>query len=149
MEQNKNLGLSNKNRTFILVIIVAFLLLFGPVGPYGMFIRFFYLITIPTLIWIILGHYGKNWKINKLTNDKLTSTLCGVVAGVFLAMSYTSFTASHHSECTEVMQTRDGQECVGDYIAVKGPDKAGAIIELIFASVALYFAVHKESEKVD
>ena len=139
------IGLSEKNKTFILVIIFALLIFLGPIEPYGMIIRISYLIIIPAIIWTIFWYYGDKWNIDITTNDKITSTLCGVLVGIFLINAYVSYTANYHTECTKIVQTRDGQECVGDYIRVKGSDKSGAILSLIFAGISFYFAVQKKS----
>ena len=54
--------------------------------------------------------------------------------------------AKYHTECDQYIQTRDGQECVGDYITVKGPDKEGAFMGIMFAGLFMWYAVSKRKD---
>ncbi|MSR85564.1 hypothetical protein EXS71_03995 [Candidatus Uhrbacteria bacterium] len=62
--------------------------------------------------------------------------------------AYLSATASHHTVCTQEVQTRDGRECVGDYIGVKGPDMGNAfILALVGMCTSWYAVVDRKDEQ--
>jgi hypothetical protein len=139
-------GLNSENRNFLTGLIFVLLLLFGPVDPYGIAIRFGYLIFIPVLVFSLLKHFGGSWKMDKVSNDYLNRAIFACIAGALLVSVYLSMTTKYHTECDKYVQTRDGQECVGDYVTVKGPDKGVAFIEVIFAGFAIWYAIAKRKE---
>jgi len=143
----KKIGLSKENINFIVILITVLLLLFGPIQPYGMIIRITYLIIIPIIIWYSLKYFGSSWNMDKISNDRLNRTLAAIVAGMLLVSAYSSYTTKYHTECDQYIQTRDGRECVGDYVTVKGADKSGMIMKLIFAGFAIWFSVAKKPEE--
>ncbi|QQR50563.1 hypothetical protein IPF86_01430 [Candidatus Nomurabacteria bacterium] len=145
----KEIGLSSGNRSFIVGMVFVALFLFGPVEPYGFLVRIAYLIIFPSLVWLILYFWGRKWGMDKLSNDRLWRALIAIVAGVLLVQAYFSFNAKYHSECAQRIQTRDGSECVGDYVTVKGPNIEGGFLEIIFAGFAIWLAVSKRSERED
>ena len=53
-------------------------------------------------------------------------------------------TRSEHLECTESVRTFDGQECVGDYVSVPGPDMFGALLWLAFGVGTIAVGVNFE-----
>src|SRR3989344_3124142 len=112
-DQNKENGLSFSNRRLLVVLFFAVLLLWGSVDPFGIYVRTFYLATLPTLFWFILSYFGRKWKTDTLANDRLTRGIVGIVAGALFVGAYLSFTAMHHVECTQSVRTIDGSECVG------------------------------------
>lgn len=145
--QNSDSGLSDRNQKFIVILVAVILLVFGPIEPFGLVIRFAYLIIIPALIWLALRHWGKNWKMDWSSNDRLNRTLVAVIAGALLVGAYLSYTASYHAECNQYARTPEGgSECVGDYVTVKGPDKFKALVEVVFAGMAIWYAVSKRPE---
>lgn len=147
-KDSKKLGLSKGNINFIVILIVVLLLLFGPIEPYGIIIRIAYLVIIPTIVWWGLKHFGSSWEMDKISNDRLNRTLAAIVAGMLLVSAYSSYTSKYHTECDQYEgNQRDGYECVGDYLTVKGSDKSGMFMKLIFAGFAIWFAVAKRSEE--
>ena len=146
-EVSKN-GLSDENRNFITLLVVGILLIFGPIEPYGLAIRFAYLISIPTLVWVALKYWGSKWEMDGQSNNQLNRVIAGGIAGALLVGAYLSYTASYHTECDQYVQTRDGEEeCVGEYITVKGPDKTNALIQILVAGIAIWYAVAKRPER--
>jgi len=140
-------GLSNKNRNLIIILIIIFLLIFGPVEPYGIIFRLAYLIIIPLLFWLALKYWGRNlWKMGALENDHLNRAIFATVAGILLVGAYSSFTEKNHLECDQQIGIGDRIECVGDYIRVDGPNKIAGLIQIVFAGVIFYFAIIKESK---
>ena len=146
-DPQKKSGLSNENIKFIVILTVIFLLLYGPIQPYGLVIRIAYLVIIPTIIWKGLKYFGKTWEMDKVSNDRLNRTLFAIVAGILLVSAYSSHASKYHTECDQYARTRDGQECVGDYTTVKGPDKSGMIMKLIFAGFAIWLSIAEKPEK--
>ncbi|MGK2849021.1 MAG: hypothetical protein ACSLEX_03060 [Minisyncoccota bacterium] len=140
-------GLSEGNQNFIVILVLVFLLVFGPIEPFGLAIRFAYLIIIPILALLVLRHLGQKCNMDKLSNDRLNRALLSGIAGALLVGAYLSYTASSHTECDQYVQTREGEECVGDYITVKGPDKGSALIQILFAGIAIWYAVAKRPER--
>jgi hypothetical protein len=56
-----------------------------------------------------------------------------MVAGVALVWSYQAYTSKYHIECDQEIETRDGRECVGDNVVVKGGDKVAALLLVVIA----------------
>lgn len=146
MSENK-IGLSSENRKLLVALLFAILLIWGPIEPYGMIVRTAYLVVLPPLLWFGLGYFTKDLDIDKSTNDRLTRAIAGILAGAFFVGAYLSFTAPYHTACTQEVQTRDGTECVGDYVGVKGGDRAGAFMLILFGGIASWYAVAKHDEK--
>lgn len=138
-------GLSSGNRNLLVAIFFIALLLYGPIDPYGIIIRIAYLIILPTLLWFSLRCFGNMWKTDKSSNSLLTRGVIAMLAGAFFVSAYLSFTRSYHSECTQSVQTRDGNECVGDYVSVPGSDKVGGVMLVAFGIAAAWYAISKQS----
>jgi hypothetical protein len=144
--RDKKLGLSSSNRNLIVTIFFIVLLLWGPINPYGLIIRIAYLIILPILLWFCLGYFGNKWEADEAINDRLNRAIVAMIAGALFVGAYLSFTSNYHTECTQSTRTTDGTECVGDYRTVKGPDKAGVLIFVAFASIATWYAVSKRND---
>lgn len=140
MNYKEKVGLSRENRNFLVGLVFALLLIFGPVEPYGMLVRIVYLITIPVLVYFFLKSFGKKWAIDE------SRAVVACIAGALLVGAYLSLTANYHTKCDQYVQTRDGQECVGDYVTVKGPDKSGAFMQLVFAGFAIWYAIKRKED---
>lgn len=147
MNNNQPLGLSSGNKKVLVVLLFVVLLIFGPIEPYGLVVRTAYLIVLPILLWFSLGYFGRKWEIDDQTNDRLFRAILGIIAGAMFVGAYLSLTSKYHSECTQSVQTRDGTECVGDYISVPGADKSGAFILIILGATAAYYAISKHKEE--
>ena len=143
--QNEETGLSQSNRTFIVSVFTIALLLLGTVEPYGMVIRIAYLILLPVALWYGLRYFGSRWRMGELENDRLNRAIAGIIAGVLFVQAFSYWTASHHMECTQEVQTRDGIECVGDYVTAKGPDRSKAFTVAFFGGLAVWYAITKRS----
>lgn len=147
MDKDKNeSGLSDGNISYIVIIIFVVLVLYGPFLFDSLLFRLGYLILVPLVLWYGLRFFGKKWDLDKIDNDRISRAISGLLAGVLVVLAILSLSQKYHSECTQEVQTRDGTECVGDYVTVKGPDKGGAFIELLFAGLAIWHAVSKRSE---
>jgi len=146
MDEDHSFGFSSRNRNYVVLLVFVALLLFGPVEPYGLVIRLAYLAAIPTIIWFVLWYWGDEWDIDPLTNDRINRAITGSLTGVLLVGAYLTYTASTHSECTRSVLTRDGSECVGDYVTVGGGDKGMALMMVVFAGFAFWAAVSRDSD---
>lgn len=142
--ETSEFGLSYKNITTITTLIFVLLLLFGPIEPYGILIRTLYLIIIPILVYIFLKYFGQKIRINKTLDDYLNRAIIACIAGGLLVGAYFSITTKYHTECNQYVNTRDGRECVGDYIQVKGIDSRGALVQIVFAGIAIWLSIRKE-----
>jgi hypothetical protein len=148
MNKDSNIqGLSSSNRTAIVVIFTLLLLLWGPVEPDGLFIRLAYLVALPILLWLGLRYWGSKWAIDAQSNEYLWRAMAAAVAGAFLVGAYLYYTASYHSECTQEIRTRDGYECVGDYVKKKGPAKDHAFTMVLLAGFSGWIAISKRRDE--
>lgn len=139
------LRLSDSNRNLIVTLVLALLLIFGPIEPYGIIFRSAYLIIIPTILWLILRYWGEKWSMNYWSNDYLNRSIFVVIASILLIGAYLSFTDKNHLECEQYVGRGEGGGCV-DYIMVKGPSKGGAIMSTIFAGVSFWWAFSKRKK---
>ncbi len=141
---DKNSGISRYNINFIVIVFTGVILLWGPIEPYGASIRIAYLIILPVLLWYGLKYSRNFWEMDELTNNYLTRALTAMLAAGFFIMAYFAFTADYHSECTQEIQTRDGTECVGDYVQVEGPDIFQGLFLLVLGGYAINNAISKK-----
>lgn len=145
MQKEQKFGLSNENINLIVILVIILLLLLGPIEPYGMFFRISYLIVIPVLLRYGLMNFGKSVGMDKHSNNRLTRAIYAGVAGILLVSAFSSYNAKYHTECDQYVQTRDGLECVGDYVTVKGSDKSGVVMKIMLSGFAMWLAVSKKS----
>jgi hypothetical protein len=85
---------------------------------------------------------------NATTKTRLERTLAGIVAGGLVVLAFEAVTAKDHYVCTDEAPTRDGTECVGDYVREAGPNYGGAFICTLLAMVAFRVSVN-EGDKPD
>lgn len=142
----KTNGLNSNNRNLLVGLLFVVLLICGPIEPYGMVVRITYLIALPTLLWFGLGYFGSKWEGDELANDRLARGIAGIIAGTLLVGAYLSFTSPYHTECTKTVQTRDGTECVGDYVTVKGRDLRGTFVLVGLGALATWYAISKDED---
>lgn len=146
MDEDFDYGLSKKNRNYIVGIVFVALLVFGPVQPYGLVIRFAYLAAIPAVLWLALRYGGEKLDLSPDDNDRLNRGITATIAGMLTVAAYQTATAKYHGECSQTV--RDGQggyECVGDIVTVMGPDYGMAFMWIAFAAVAFWAATTRKS----
>ena len=139
-------GLNEKNRNYIVTIVFVALLLFGPVQPYGLAIRFASLAAVPAVLWLALRYGGEKLDLSPDDNDRLNRGITAAIAGTLAVAAYQAATAKYHGECTQAV--RDGQggyECVGDTVTVMGPDYGMAFMWIALAAVAFWAATARKS----
>ena len=144
--QNEKSGLSQANRKLIVGIFIACLLQWGPIGSFGLIVNIASSVLSPVLLYFCLGYWGKDWNMDAAMNERLTCAIYGAVAGALFVFASQSFTSKYHYECNKQVQTRDGTECVGDYVRVNGPDKSTGAMQIIFGSLAVWLAMNKKNE---
>lgn len=139
-------GLSKKNRNYIVTIVFAALLMFGPVEPYGMAVRFAYLVAIPTVLWLVLRYAADKLDMDPEDNDRLYCGMTASISGMLMVAAYQAATARHHGECTQTVKDgQGGYECVGDIVTVIGPDYGMAFMWIMLACVAFWVAITRKS----
>ncbi len=146
MNDNFDYGLNEKNRNYIVTIVFVALLVFGPVQPYGLVIRFAYLAAIPALLWVALRYGGERLDLSPDDNDRLNRGITAAIAGMLTVAAYQAATSKYHGQCTQTV--RDGQggyECVGDIVMVKGPDYVTAFMLIAIAAAAFWAATTRRS----
>ena len=146
MNDNIVYGLNEKNRNYIVTIVFVALLVFGPVQPFGLVIRFAYLAAIPGLLWLTLRYGGEKLDLSPDDNDRLNRAITAAIAGMLTVAAYHAATAKYHGECTQTV--RDGQggyECVGDTVMVMGPDFGMAFMLIVLAATAFWAATTRRS----
>lgn len=134
------------SRTFIVCAVAIVLVIWGPADrswPMWFLIRIGYLVAIPALTWYLLGRLWNRWHPDASTEERLTRSLAGATAGVLLVGAVLAAQTRHHFVCTQEIQTRDGFECVGDYVPVPGPDVDGAAMLTVAAGVAFWFSMRE------
>lgn len=146
MDNDQYTGLSFRNRSYIVTLVFIVLLLFGPVEPYGLTVRSLYLIIIPGALWFAIRAMGVHFHLNAHDNDRITRSLTGAVAGALFANAISNATTTYHSKCTEYIVTRDGRECVGDYVTTAGPDWGLAIVSFLLAGIAFSVAIARDRD---
>lgn len=120
---------------FLVFVVFFALLMWGPMGPFGIIFRVAYLIVLPTMTWFALKVVWRIWQPDSLIEDRLFRVLAGATAVTLLLLAFSESQRKFHSDCTSEVQTRDGSECVGDYVNVPGPDWANVAL-LIAAGLA-------------
>jgi hypothetical protein len=131
-------------RRFLFGLILFGLLLLAPLDhswPYPWWIRVLFVLLVPTAAWFALKWIWWEWQPDRATEDRLARTLAGGVAGALIVAAVLKAQATSHFECSQLIQTRDGQECVGDYVRVSGADRGGAFVCVILGSFAIWFGM--------
>jgi len=115
------------------------LLVFGPivslgkVWPLAMF-------GIPIALWLIFKYWGSKWDLDDVDNDRINRAIFGAAAGALLVGASLEYTSKYHLECDQSVQTRDGRECVGEEVPVKGGDVEAAFLLVVLAGFAFWRA---------
>lgn len=143
MERENRRDLSLDNRYFIVTLTLVSLLVFYPIEGYSTIGRTACLIAIPSVMAILLKACGGRLNIDSAANDRIRRALLGAIAGALLVEAGLSYTSRHHTECDQYARTRDGAECVGDYVTVPGADKGGALMWGLLAGLALWFSIKR------
>lgn len=146
---NNEIGLSDNNVSLIVVLVFVLLLLFGPIEPYGLVVRTVCLFFIPLALWALLYFLGGMIPIDNKANEYINRGIYFLITGLLLLGAYFSFTADSHMVCDYVIQTRDGQECVGDYKSVDGSDIGSTFIQIVLAGIAFWMAISKREDGED
>jgi hypothetical protein len=105
------------------------------------------LIAIPISLSLVLRSAGRQLNLDERDNDYINRAITAGVAGMLLVSAYLSFTAIHHSECTQFFPDgQGGRDCVGDYVIKVGPDFGDAFMYVLFAATAFWFAIARRSD---
>lgn len=136
-------------RQFLVGLFAAVLLVFGPIDhswPFWLGIRTGYLVALPVALWFLLRFVWVRWQPDSADEDRLKRTVAGALGGALLVGGVLVAQAAYHDVCTQTVNTRDGSECVGDYVRVKGPDVVQVVFMFGAASVALWLGMRRDPE---
>jgi len=140
-------------RKLLVGLFALALILWGPVPrswPYPSWIRLLlYLALLPTLAWFALKLIWNKCQPDEAVEDRIERAVASAIAGALLLSSVREMKATSHLECTQVIQTRDGQECVGDYVRVPGPDGTRVILYLGVSAIAAWFGIRTPEKNQD
>jgi hypothetical protein len=137
----------NPRKCIVAGVVVA-LTLWGPLEhswPAWLAIRLAYLVTVPVAVWFGLGYVWKIWRPDSAAENRLSRTLAGAVAGMLLVFAWLQLHRPYHFECTEYARSIDGQECVGDDVALPGPDWS-VVLMLVVASGGAFWVSARRNE---
>lgn len=146
MEEEVQVGLNDTNRGMLTSMAFFIALLFGPVNPPELAVRIGYLIAIPVVVWFSLKFLGARWQLGEEDNKRVNCLLWGVLSGALLVGAYLQYSRGYYFECTQRILTRDGQECVGDYVPVEGADMVGTLMFLLAAAGAFWFGFVRQRD---
>lgn len=147
MSDGQAAGISAGNRFFFVALAFFAALILVPNEPHGMVVRILGLIAIPSFVWLAITYSAKWLKMSAVTNVRLARTIGGAITALLLVGAYSSFTSDFHEACTAHEMTRDGQECVGDYVTVEGPDRGQGIMLIMLAAFAGWISVFAKSDE--
>lgn len=147
MDDEEHNGFSSKNRSYVTTLVFVALLVFDPVQPYGMVAKTVSLIALPGAVWLILRYLGSRWDLDAIANDRINRAITASIAGMFAVASYQAFTAKYHRECTRSVRDGDGSDCIGEWIAVAGPDQAQGLTWLFVAVLFFSYSVMRERKR--
>jgi hypothetical protein len=131
-------------RTFLVALLAFVLLVWGPIEPSWRFplaIRAAYLITLPLALWLILAGIWRMWHPDAATEARLRSVIAGAVAAAFFVGAVLAANQKSHFQCTQSMWTRDGSECVGDYVREPGPDQGRVALLVMFGCLSVWVGI--------
>jgi len=131
-------------RKFLVGLAAFALLIWGPIDsswPFPLGIRLLYLVLLPTFAWFVLKWIWRMWRPDQAAEDRLARALAGVIAGVLITAAVLESKSASHFDCTHLVQTRDGQECVGDYVRVPGPDRGQVFLLIVVGAFAMWFGI--------
>ncbi len=141
------------NRSFLVGLVFFILLIWGPIDrawPLPMLIRIAYLVAVPVVASFVLALIWRRWNPDTATENRLTCVIAGAIAGALFVGAAIALQADHHFECDQEVRTRDGTECVGDYVLVPGPDRGGALLMVGIGAFAAWFGIkHDDAEPAD
>jgi len=98
------------------------------------------MVVATAAVWLGLIWFWKSSRPDRAAEVGFGRAVAGVVAGVLLAASVLATQRTSHFECTQRIQTRDGSECVGDYVPAPGPDAFEVLLLAGLAATAFWVA---------
>lgn len=123
------------------VAAIMMILVPRPDMEYGNGLHFAYTVGICAALWFGMGWFWKRWQPDPAAEDLVNRGLCAATGVLLLGLAYGASNADTHGVCTQGIQTRDGPECVGDYVPEDGPDKGQVLMLLVAAGIAFWIAV--------
>jgi hypothetical protein len=138
---NSITGTATTGPGYLVILGFVILVLWGPVDhnwPFWLAIRTSYLVLIPCVLALLLKYLWRRWQPDFEAEDRLKRTVAGAVGGALFVGAVAATQATEHFECTQTARTRDGYECVGDYVPVPGPDWQQAVFLVAIGTFAIW-----------
>ncbi len=107
------------------------------------------LIIGPVAAWLLLIFVWKQWRPDFAAEDRFGRAVAGVTAGVLLVASGLATQEQTHEVCTQSVRTRDGTECVGDYVEEPGADYFQVLVLVSLAATAFWLSVSGAAKSSD
>jgi hypothetical protein len=138
------------SQKYLVGVVFIALLIWGPIDhswPAWLVIRISYLILIPIIVWFILNLIWKVWRPNTEAEDRLIRALTSATSGVLFVLAILELISDTHIGSTIWIQTREGQEAVGDDIIVQGSDWGAGIILFGLCALSFWHSISSREEK--
>jgi hypothetical protein len=110
-------------------------------------IRTSYVVLIPIIVWLIFGWFLNLLYITDKTDAILNRILSTVISVVLFILAIIEATSKNHLGNTQTINTNVGNEDVGDYIELPGPDYGNVFVLVIFATLFLWHGVLRKEPK--
>jgi hypothetical protein len=96
------------------------------------------------VVWLALTLGWRMWRPDRHAEVRFARVVAGVVAGMLFIGSYLSTKDAYHLQCTQSVQTRDGTECVGDYVPAPGPDAFKVLLLAGLGATAFWVGMSRD-----
>lgn len=139
-------------KSYLSWTIFVILLIWGPIDhswPSLLLIRTSYVVLIPIIVWIILSWFLNLLHITDKTDAILNRILSTIISVVLFILAILEATSKKHIGNTQTINTNVGNEDVGDYIELTGPDYGNVFVLVIFASLFLWHGVLRKEPKIN
>jgi hypothetical protein len=101
-------------RRFLVASLAFVLYVFPPsIENWPLWARVGYLL-LPVIAWFTLKQIWKEWQPDEAAEDRVKRTVAGGIGGALIVAAIMAARATSYFTCTELVKTRDGQECVGE-----------------------------------
>jgi len=137
-------------RNYLAGTIFAVLLIWGPIdhsGSASLAIRIGYLILVPLAVWLLLGWVWNHWQPNNKIEPTLERILSGIICIALFVFAILEAISERHIGNTQLIQTGDGMEAVGEDIVLQGPDFGNVFVLVLIAVLVLWIGVLKKGAK--
>jgi hypothetical protein len=141
--------LGKTTRHWITGLLAFGLLIFGPLDyDWPVWVRYASLVLLPAASWVVLVAFWRWWRPSREEELRFARGALGVLAGLLFFGSYLAARETSHLECTESVRTRDGEDCVGDYVPAPGPDTFKVFLYAGLGAATFWYSVSSWGPKI-